>query len=119
MRALLLLYVDAASSGTAATIGSSVHMSSPAPSDGAQPRLRRTLGLWDLVFCGIILIQPTAPMPNFGIIGQDAKGHIVTTILIAMFAMMFTAVSYGRMARAYPSAGSVFTYVGREIHSGL
>jgi amino acid transporter len=94
-------------------------MSSPAPSDGAQPRLRRTLGLWELVFCGIILVQPTAPMPNFGIIGQDAKGHIVTTILIAMCAMLFTAVSYGRMARAYPSAGSVFTYVGREIHSGL
>jgi hypothetical protein len=61
--------------------------------------LRRTLGLWDLVFCGIILIQPTAPMPNFGILGQDAKGHIVTVILIAMVAMLFTAVSYGRMAR--------------------
>jgi putrescine importer len=70
-----------------------------------RPRLKRTLGLWDLVFCGIILIQPTAPMPNFGIIGQDAKGHIVTTILIAMCAMLFTAVSYGRMARAYPARG--------------
>jgi putrescine importer len=85
----------------------------------ATPHLRRTLGLWDLVFCGIILIQPTAPMPNFGIIGQDAKGHVVTVILIAMVAMLFTAVSYGRMARAYPSAGSVFTYVGCEIHPTL
>jgi len=94
-------------------------MSSPTTSGATQLRLRRTLGLWDLVFCGIILIQPTAPMPNFGIIGQDAKGHIVTTILIAMFAMLFTAVSYGRMARAYPSAGSAFTYVGCEIHPGL
>src|SRR5580698_1527906 len=94
-------------------------MASPIVSGAAQPRLRRTLGLWDLVFCGIILVQPTAPMPVFGIVGQDAKGHVVTTILIAMCAMLFTAVSYGRMARAYPSAGSVFTYVGREIHSGL
>jgi amino acid transporter len=84
-----------------------------------QPSLRRTLGLWDLVFCGIILIQPTAPMPNFGIIGQDAKGHVVTVILLAMVAVLFTAVSYGRMARAYPSAGSVFTYVGCEIHPTL
>ena len=33
--------------------------------------------------------------------------------------MLFTAISYGRMARAYPSAGSAYTYVGREIHSGL
>jgi len=94
-------------------------MSSPPPSGVAQPRLRRTLGLWDLIFCGMILIQPTAPMPNFGIIGQDAHGHIVTTILIAMVAMLFTAVSYGRMARAYPSAGSVFTYVGCEINPTL
>ena len=94
-------------------------MSSPLPSGDTRPRLKRTLGLWDLVFCGVILTQPTAPMPNFGIIGQDAKGHIVTTILIALVAMLFTAASYGRMARAYPSAGSAFTYVGREIHPGL
>lgn len=95
-------------------------MSRPSSSPSkAQPGLRRTLGLWDLVFCGIILIQPTAPMPLFGIVGQEAKGHIVTTILLAMCAMMFTAISYGRMARAYPSAGSAFTYVGCEIHSGL
>jgi len=58
-------------------------------------------------------------MPNFGIIGQDAKGHVVTVILLAMVAMLFTAVSYGRMARAYPSAGSVFTYVGCEMHPTL
>ena len=94
-------------------------MPTPISSSATQPRLRRTLGLWDLVFCGIILVQPTAPMPNFGIIGQEAKGHIATAILIAMVAMLFTAVSYGRMARAYPSAGSVFTYVGCEMHPTL
>ena len=81
--------------------------------------LKRALGLWDLVFYGIILIQPTAPMPLFGVVSQEARGHVVTTVLIAMCAMLFTAISYGRMARAYPSAGSAYTYVGREIHSGL
>jgi putrescine importer len=44
---------------------------------------------------------------------------LVTAVLIAMVAMLFTAISYGRMARAYPSAGSAFTYVGREIHPAL
>src|SRR5207302_9361200 len=34
-------------------------------------------------------------------------------------AMLFTAISYGRMARAYPSAGSAFTYVGQEINPAL
>jgi amino acid transporter len=58
-------------------------------------------------------------MPPFGVISQEARGHAVTTILIAMVAMLFTAVSYGRMAQAYPSAGSAFTYVGREISPAL
>ena len=75
--------------------------------------------MWDLVFYGIILIQPTAPMPLFGVVGQEARGHVATTVLIGMCAMMFTAMSYGRMARAYPSAGSAYTYVGREIHPSL
>ncbi len=81
--------------------------------------LKRTLGLRDLVLTGIILVQPTAPMPLFGVVQQKAHGHVVTTILIAMVAMLFTAISYGRMARAYPSAGSAYTYVAQEIHPAL
>lgn len=88
-----------------------------AAADG--PRLRRTLGLWDLILYGMIVIQPTAPMPVYGIMSQRAHGHAVTTVLLAMVAMLFTAISYGRMARAYPSAGSAFTYVGSEIHPAL
>lgn len=80
------------------------------------PALRRALGLWALVFYGIVMVQPTAPMPPYGVVSQVARGHVVTCILIAMVAMMLTAISYGRMARAYPSAGSAYTYVGREIH---
>lgn len=85
----------------------------------APPRLRRALTLWDLVLYGIIVIQPTAPMPLFGVVYQEARGHVVTAVLIGMVAMLFTAVSYGRMARAYPAAGSAFTYVGRELHPAL
>ena len=58
-------------------------------------------------------------MGIFGVISNEAGGHVVTTILIAMVAMLFTAISYGKMARAYPSAGSAYTYVGREIHPAL
>jgi putrescine importer len=83
------------------------------------PGLRRALGLWDLVFYGIVLIQPVAPMGIYGVVSMEARGHVVTTILIGMVAMMLTAVSYGRMARAYPSAGSAFTYVGGELHPSL
>jgi amino acid transporter len=65
---------------------------------------------------GIIVIQPVAPMSVFGVLSDRGRGHAATAILLALVAMLFTAISYGRMARAYPSAGSAFTYVGQEIH---
>jgi putrescine importer len=83
------------------------------------PHLRRVLTLWDLILYGIIVIQPTAPMPAYGVFSNAGQGHVVTSILIAMIAMVFTAMSYGRMARVYPSAGSAYTYVGRELHPSL
>ncbi len=85
----------------------------------AEPGLRRTLTLWDLILYGVIVIQPVAPMSVFGVLSERGRGHVVTAILIAMVAMLFTGISYGRMARAYPSAGSAFTYVAQEIHPSL
>lgn len=85
-------------------------------STSSTPRLKRSLKLWHLIIYGIVIIQPTAPMGVYGVVSNQARGHVVTTILIAMVAMLFTAISYGRMARVYPSAGSAFTYVGKELH---
>ena len=89
----------------------------PAPANTSE--LKRVLGLWDLVFYGIVLIQPIAAVGLFGIAQQNSRGHMVATILIAMGAMMLTAVSYGRMASVYPSAGSAYTYVSRGLHAHL
>ncbi len=94
-------------------------MTSPENPAADAPTLRRSLTLWDLILYGIIVIQPVAPMSVFGVLSDRGRGHVVTTILIAMVAMLFTAISYGRMARAYPSAGSAFTYVGQEINPAL
>ncbi len=94
-----------------------VVQSDPGAASGV--RLNRTLGLWNLIIIGMVIIQPTAPMGIYGVISNKAQGHVVTTILIAMIAMLFTAISYGRMARVYPSAGSAYTYVGQEMHASL
>ena len=94
-------------------------MSTTASPTSSAPRLRRSLTLWDLILYGVIVIQPVAPMSVFGVLSNRGHGHVATTILIAMVAMLFTAISYGRMARAYPSAGSAFTYVGQEINPAL
>src|SRR5437660_4477839 len=72
----------------------------------AVPRLRRVLGLWDLVFYGVVLIQPIAVVPLFGVAQQLSLGHTVDTVLIGGVPMLLTAISYGRMAARYPAAGS-------------
>src|SRR5881394_3476565 len=97
-------------------------METPAASSAgttAVPRLRRTLTLWDLIFYGIVLIQPIAPVPLYGVAQKLSDGHFVTIILIALFAMLITAVSYGRMGALYPTAGSAYTYVGRGLNPHL
>lgn len=85
----------------------------------AAPRLKRVLSVWDLIFYGIVLIQPIAPVPLYGVAQKLSDGHFLTTILIALFAMLITAVSYGRMAALYPTAGSAYTYVGRGLNPHL
>jgi len=94
-------------------------MANSPDSVATQPHLKRALGLSALIIYGIILIQPTAPMPLYGAAAVAGKGHVVTAILIGMVAMLFTAISYGRMANAYPNAGSAYAYVSREIHPAL
>jgi putrescine importer len=80
------------------------------------PHLRRVLSLGDLFFYGIVAVTPSAPATVFGLADVRSQGHVVVTILAAMAAMVLTAVSYGRLASLYPSAGSAYTYVGRGIH---
>jgi putrescine importer len=94
-------------------------MENTSASSSAAPRLRRTLTLWDLIFYGIVLIQPIAPVPLYGVAQKLSDGHFVTIILIALFAMLITAVSYGRMGTLYPTAGSAYTYVGRGLNPHL
>ncbi|MFZ0746820.1 MAG: APC family permease [Terracidiphilus sp.] len=82
-------------------------------------KLRRVLSLRDLIFYGIVAVTPSAPATIFGLAEEKSRGHVVVTILAAMVAMVLTAISYGRMAAVYPSAGSAYAYVSRGIHPYL
>jgi amino acid transporter len=73
----------------------------------------------DLVFYGIVLIQPVGAVGPFGLANKMSLGHVTATILLALVAMMLTALSYGRMAALYPAAGSAYTYVGRGLNPHL
>jgi len=83
---------------------------------GQSGRLRRVLTRRDLILYGLVILTPTAPYPVFGIIQQESRGHATLTYLVAMVAMLFTAMSYGKMAAAFPSAGSTYTYAQRSLN---
>jgi putrescine importer len=84
-----------------------------------KPHLKRVLGLWDLIYFGVILTSPIAAVPLFGEGQVLSHGHTVMTLMLAMVAMSATAVSFGRMATVYPSAGSVYTYISRGLNPHL
>jgi amino acid transporter len=83
------------------------------------PHLKRVLSAWDLILYGVVAVTPSAPATVFGLAQTKSHGFAVVTILASMVAMVLTAVSYGRMAALYPSAGSAYTYVGRGLHPYL
>lgn len=82
---------------------------------GYRQELRRSLGWADLIIYGLIFMVVIAPFGIFGSVFQASGGMVALAYLIGMVAMMFTASSYGVLVRAYPIAGSVFTYSGRAI----
>jgi putrescine importer len=54
---------------------------------------------------------------TFGVLAVETSGAVPTAYIIALIAMLFTAYSYGRMAGAFPVAGSAYTYTRKAIDS--
>jgi amino acid transporter len=82
---------------------------------GYQQELKRSLRFGDLLVYGLIFMVPIAPFGIFGSVFSGSGGMVALAYLIGMVAMMFTAGSYAQMSRAFPMAGSVYTYAGRGI----
>jgi len=86
---------------------------------GYRQQLRRELNLVDLVIYGMIFMIPIAPFGVYGWVHADAKGMVPLAYFIGMVAMLFTALSYAQMSRAFPLAGSVYAYAQRGVHDYL
>ncbi|MEV8214193.1 APC family permease [Leifsonia sp. NPDC077715] len=91
-------------------------MSTTAP---APAKLRRSLGLWAIVGLGLGYMTPMTVFDTFGIVTGETNGVVPSAYLFALIAMVFTAISYGRMTRVYPSAGSAYTYASETIHPNV
>ena len=83
---------------------------------GYRQELKRTLTIRDLVIYGMVFMVPIAPFGVFGFVWNDAKGMVPLAYLLGLVGMCFTAMSYASMSRAFPVAGSVYSYVGRGLH---
>lgn len=86
---------------------------------GYKQELKRALSLKDLVVFGIVFMSPMSSMTLFAIMTSMSKGHAVLSYLFGFFAMLFTAYSYGQMVKAYPIAGSTYSYTQRAVHPKL
>ncbi|WP_448679609.1 APC family permease [Pseudomonas nicosulfuronedens] len=82
-------------------------------------RLKRTLTLGSVVLFGIAYMTPIIVLGTFGILADVTRGVVPSAYLVASVAMLFTALSYGRMAAAFPVAGSAYTYVRKSISPKL
>src|SRR3712207_3378028 len=86
---------------------------------GYKQELNRTLSTTDLIVYGLVFMVPIAPWAIFGVVFNEAKGMVPLVYLIGLVAMIFTALSYAQMSKAFPIAGSVYSYVGRGLHPVL
>jgi len=82
---------------------------------GYTQELKRSLSFTDLLVYGLVFMVPIAPFGIFGSVFSASGGMIALAYAVGGLAMAFTAASYAQMSRAFPMAGSVYTYAGRGI----
>jgi len=88
---------------------------------GAQPaaKLQKNLVLWHIIIIGLAYIQPMTVFDTFGLVSQNSHGHVPTSYIFALVAILLTSISYGHMIKRYPSAGSAYTYAQKSIHPNV
>ncbi|MCE0489494.1 APC family permease [Pantoea sp. Mb-10] len=77
--------------------------------------LKKSLTLIPVVMMGLAYMQPMTLFDTFGIVSGLTDGHVATAYAFALIAILFTAVSYGKLVRRFPSAGSAYTYAQKAI----
>lgn len=79
-------------------------------------QLSRSLTLPAVVVNGMAFMALTTVFSTYGIASQISHGMVAGSYILALIVMLFTAYSYGQMAKAYPIAGSAYTYAQKAIN---
>ncbi len=80
-------------------------------------QLREDLTLIPVVMMGLAYLQPMTIFDTFGVVSKLTNGHVVTAYIFAFLAILFTALSYGKLVKKFPSSGSAYTYSHKAINS--
>lgn len=91
-------------------------MTTSAPGAPGNGTLSRNLGLIAIVGLGLGYMTPTVVFDTFAIVSEDTSGAVPAAYVVALIVMLFTAISYGKMAGVFRNAGSAYTYVRESIH---
>ncbi len=83
--------------------------------DPSQVKLKKTLTLLPVVMIGLAYMQPMVLFDTFAIVSERTYGHVATAYVLALVAMLFTALSYGKMVQRFPSSGSAYTYAQKSL----
>jgi amino acid transporter len=87
-----------------------------ASSTGTASLERDAIGLTELLFQSITHMAPAvATALSIGAATAFAGGITPLAVVFAMIAVLFTAYSMSQLARHLPSAGGMYTYVGRGL----
>ncbi len=86
---------------------------------GYEQTLNRVLPLSSLIFYGLAYLCPLTIFSTYGLVSNMTHGMLSLTYAVATVAMVLTALSYSQMVKAYPVAGSVYTYVQRSMNPHL
>jgi len=82
-------------------------------------QLKRTLGPVSVVLFGLAFIAPLIVFGTYGVIAEASQNTVALSYVMASIGVFFTALSYGRMVREFPAAGSAYTYTRNMLNVNL
>lgn len=81
--------------------------------------LKKTLGLGGLILFGLAYMTPMIVFGTYGVIYEESDGQVASSYIVAMIAMLFTAIGYAVMAKKIPESGSSYGYVSKILGEKL
>ncbi|MFD1707417.1 APC family permease [Siminovitchia sediminis] len=79
-------------------------------------KMTRSLTLLPVVLFGFSFMALATVFSTYGVAAELSHGMVAGSYLLALIVMLFTAYSYGQMAKVVPSAGSAYAYTQKAMN---